>query len=102
MDLHKLNLMFRSRYMDIYNKVKEDTEGFLVQPRIFGFKKRVAAVWYSYLKKHGVLRVNSHNRLPKRLGMDYYVPDPHAASPLKNGFLIREDLAERILFLGWP
>lgn len=64
-DLHKLNCMFYVRYRDIYNKVKEDSAGAI------GFKKRVSEVWYCYLKKHGVLRVSSHNRLPKRLGVDY-------------------------------
>lgn len=31
-----------------------------------------------------------------------YVLDPHAVSPLNKGFRVCEDLAERILFLGWP
>ena len=102
--LHKLSQIFKDRYMVCYSEAMDLNRGRSRRPPR---REEVADIWYRYLRKLGVKRVSSHNRLVKRVVGGVYIPDPHILKfmwgrALKNGFLLTEDLADRILLLGLP
>lgn len=102
--LHKLNQMFRDKYIDCYSKAMDLNRGRSRRPPR---REEVGVLWYRYLRKLGVRRVNSHNRLVKRVKGEIYIPDPHIlkfmwSRALKNGFLLTEEMGDKILLLGFP